>query len=78
MQHNLEFELRLQQYIEMVRTTPLSKRKDAIGHIRKYLLLDSEAQGDEFNSVAGLLVFNQDSWSEKYRVRTLVLLRVND
>ncbi|KAJ5216508.1 uncharacterized protein N7498_002915 [Penicillium cinerascens] len=66
-QHNLEFELRLQQYIEMVRTKDLSKKVEAISHARKYLSLNPESQKDEVNQVAGLLVFTQDSRAEKYK-----------
>ncbi|KAJ6127504.1 hypothetical protein N7523_003116 [Penicillium sp. IBT 18751x] len=66
-QHNLEFELRLQQYIEMVRTKDIHKKVEAITHARKYLTLNAESQKDEVNQVAGLLVFTQDSRSEKYK-----------
>lgn len=68
LQHNLEFELRLQQYIEMVRTKDINKKVEAINHARKYLTLNPESQKDEVNQVAGLLVFTQDSRSEKYKV----------
>ncbi|KAJ5293347.1 uncharacterized protein N7443_009300 [Penicillium atrosanguineum] len=67
-QHNLEFELRLQQYIEMVRTKDINKKVEAITHARKYLTLNAESQKDEVNQVAGLLVFTQDSRSEKYKI----------
>lgn len=52
----------------MVRTKDLSKKVEAISHARKYLTLNPESQKDEVNQVAGLLVFTQDSRSEKYKV----------
>lgn len=53
----------------MVRTKDINKKVEAITHARKYLTLNAESQKDEVNQVAGLLVFTQDSRSEKYKVR---------
>ncbi|KAJ5728015.1 hypothetical protein N7493_004345 [Penicillium malachiteum] len=58
-QHNLEFELRLQQYIEMVRSPDQSKKLEAILHARKYLIPYRDAQGREVMKAAGLLVYTQ-------------------
>ncbi|KAJ5765587.1 hypothetical protein N7520_005146 [Penicillium odoratum] len=65
--HNLEFELRLQQYIEMVRTQDRSKKLEAILHARKYLTLNHASQNSEVMRAAGLLVFNQDTRAEPYK-----------
>lgn len=46
----------------------MARRQEAIAHIRKYLPLDADAQMEDLKSVAGLLVFTQDTWAEKYRV----------
>jgi hypothetical protein len=48
---------------------------EAISHARKYLTLNPESQKDEVNQVAGLLVFTQDSRSEKYKVSNTNLPR---
>lgn len=69
-QHNLEFELRLQQYIEMVRTQDKSKKLEAIIHAKKYLIPNHESQKTEILRAAGLLVFTQDTRAEPYKVRT--------
>ncbi|KAJ5722887.1 hypothetical protein N7488_000922 [Penicillium malachiteum] len=68
-QHNLEFELRLQQYIEMVRSPDQSKKLEAILHARKYLIPYRDAQGREVMKAAGLLVYTQRTRSEPYKVR---------
>ncbi|KAJ5736583.1 uncharacterized protein N7483_001708 [Penicillium malachiteum] len=66
-QHNLEFEVRLQQYIEMVRSPDQSKKLEAILHARKYLIPYRDAQGREVMKAAGLLVYNQKTRSEPYK-----------
>ncbi|KAJ6171657.1 hypothetical protein N7470_000724 [Penicillium chermesinum] len=65
--HTLEFELRLQQYIEMVRTQDQSKKLEAILHARKYLTPNHESQNSEIMQAAGLLVFNQNTRAEPYK-----------
>ncbi|CAG7920034.1 unnamed protein product [Penicillium olsonii] len=66
-QHNLEFELRLQQYIEMVRTQDKSKKVEAIVHAKKYLVSNQQSQNTEIMRAAGLLVFTQDTRAEPYK-----------
>ncbi|KAJ5169142.1 uncharacterized protein N7482_004736 [Penicillium canariense] len=66
-QHNLEFELRLQQYIEMVRTQDQSKKIDAINHARKYLVSYQDPDSKEIQRAAGMLVFAQDTRAEPYK-----------
>ncbi|KAJ5081003.1 hypothetical protein N7456_013713 [Penicillium angulare] len=67
-QHNLEFELRLQQYIELVRTQDQSKKFEAILHARKYLTPTHELQNNsEIMRAAGLLVFSQNTHAEPYK-----------
>ncbi|KAF3391721.1 Protein fyv10 [Penicillium rolfsii] len=66
-QHNLEFELRLQQYIEMVRTQDSSKKIDAINHARKYLVSNQDPDSKEIQRAAGMLVFAQDTRAEPYK-----------
>jgi macrophage erythroblast attacher len=68
LQHNLEFELRLQQFIEMVRTQDKTKKIEAIAHAKKYLILNHQAQNPEIRRAAGLLVFKQDTRVEPYKV----------
>ncbi|KAJ5320534.1 hypothetical protein PENANT_c033G11250 [Penicillium antarcticum] len=66
-QHNLEFELRLQQFIEMVRTQDKTKKIEAIAHAKRYLILNNQAQNPEIRRAAGLLVFKQDTRVEPYK-----------
>ncbi|OGE49140.1 hypothetical protein PENARI_c023G11674 [Penicillium arizonense] len=66
-QHNLEFELRLQQFIEMVRTQDKTKKIEAIAHAKRYLILNHQAQNPEIRRAAGLLVFKQDTKVEPYK-----------
>lgn len=68
-QNNLEFELRLQQYIEMVRTQDRTKKVEAIVHAKKYLVTSQQSQNTEIMRAAGLLVFTQDTRAEPYKVR---------
>ena len=73
MKQNLEFELRLQQYIEMVRTQDKSKKIEAILHAKKYLISNYQAQNSDIMRAAGLLVFTQDTRAEPYKVsRTFI------
>ncbi|KAJ5541964.1 hypothetical protein N7535_004383 [Penicillium sp. DV-2018c] len=67
LQHNLEFELRLQQYIEMVRTQDKSKKIEAIIHAKKYLISSQQPENSEIMRAAGLLVFTQDTRAEPYK-----------
>ncbi|KAL4789536.1 CTLH/CRA C-terminal to lish motif domain-containing protein [Aspergillus venezuelensis] len=66
-QYNLEFELRLQQYIEMIRKRDKTKFVDAMVHARKYLAPYNETQSAEIHRAAGLLAFPPDTKAEPYR-----------
>ncbi|KAG5519766.1 hypothetical protein PMAC_000039 [Pneumocystis sp. 'macacae'] len=61
---NLEFELKLQEYIELVRRRELSQ---AILYSRKYLTPYSEAHIEEFRRAMALLVFPPDTEYEPYK-----------
>ncbi|KAJ5693358.1 hypothetical protein N7462_002781 [Penicillium macrosclerotiorum] len=66
-QHNLEFELRLQQYIEMIRTQHQTKKIEAIAHAKKYLVSSQDPESRELQRAAGMLVFNQGAKVEPYK-----------
>ncbi|OJJ55311.1 hypothetical protein ASPSYDRAFT_61008 [Aspergillus sydowii CBS 593.65] len=66
-QYNLEFELRLQQYIEMIRTRDRTKFVDAMAHARKYLAPYDETQSAEIHRAAGLLAFPPGTKAEPYK-----------
>ncbi|KAL4942855.1 hypothetical protein BDV06DRAFT_221791 [Aspergillus oleicola] len=66
-QYNLEFELRLQQYIEMIRKRDKTKFVDAMVHARKYLAPYTETQSAEIHRAAGLLAFPPDTKAEPYK-----------
>ncbi|KAL3481866.1 CTLH/CRA C-terminal to lish motif domain-containing protein [Aspergillus californicus] len=66
-QYNLEFELRLQQYIEMIRTGDKAKLVDALAHARKYLSPNIETQYAEIHRAAGLLAFPSPARDEPYK-----------
>ncbi|KAI0995807.1 hypothetical protein K3495_g12374 [Podosphaera aphanis] len=57
MQSNLEFMLRFQQYIELVRTQDKAKLLDSIIHAKKYLLPFRELYPLEVQQACGLLAF---------------------
>lgn len=67
----MEFELRLQQYIELVRA---GEKVEARQHARKYLAPHSETQSMEISRAAGLMVFPSNTHAEPYRVRNPSLL----
>lgn len=64
-QSNLEFELRLQQYIEMVRA---GDKTEARQHARRFLSPHSETQATDIRRAAGLLVFSPDTEAAPYKV----------
>ncbi|KAB8232161.1 FYV10 family protein [Aspergillus alliaceus] len=66
-QHNLEFELRLQQYIEMVRTGDKGKLVEAMAHAKKFLAPYIETQSTDIHRAAGLLAFPWDTKAEPYK-----------
>jgi macrophage erythroblast attacher len=74
-QFNLEFELRLQQYIEMLRTGDRGKLMDAMSHAKRYLTPYTETQSKEIHRAAGLLAFPQDTKAEPYKVHPSNLCR---
>ncbi|KAK7531347.1 negative regulation of gluconeogenesis [Phyllosticta citribraziliensis] len=65
LESNLEFELRLQQYIEMVRSGNTQKLMEATMHARKYLAPHHDNQFAI--RAAGLLAFPPDTPAEPYR-----------
>jgi macrophage erythroblast attacher len=65
-QANLEFELRLQQFIEMVRTGDTDKLLEAIKHAHKYLTPQEHIKGGI--TAAGLLAYTEDTDVEPYKV----------
>lgn len=69
-QYNLEFELRLQQYIEMIRTGDKRNFVDAMMHAKRYLTPYIETQSTEIHRAAGLLAFPPDTKADPYRVCT--------
>lgn len=78
-QSSLEFELRLQQYIELVRTRQTTKLLEATVHAKKYLTSHTDSQ--RAVHAAGLLAFPPDTQVEEYQVRLLALhleLTTND
>lgn len=77
MQSPLEFELRLQQYIELIRTRQCSKIAEATAHARKYLASHADAQ--RAVQASALLAYAPDTRIETYRVsRAPPLLHYTD
>ncbi|KAJ5984536.1 hypothetical protein N7481_006635 [Penicillium waksmanii] len=66
-QHNLEFELRLQQYIELVRSRDQTKKIEAIAHAKRYLVTNQDTQNKEIMRAAGMLVITPDTRAEPYK-----------
>ncbi|KAI9797507.1 MAG: GID complex subunit containing RING finger motif [Piccolia ochrophora] len=64
---NLEFELRLQQYIELVRTGQRERLLEATQHAKSYLAPHKDTQFLEIHKAAGLLAFAPDTRAEPYR-----------
>lgn len=61
---NLEFNLRQQEFIEMIRN---NKRMEGVKHVRKYLSSLEEGQQKEFQHVMGLFAFKPDTRIEPYK-----------
>ncbi|TGO28602.1 hypothetical protein BPAE_0025g00110 [Botrytis paeoniae] len=57
MESNLEFMLRFQQYVELVRTKDEVKLVESIAHAKKYLLPFRESYPKEVQQACGLLAF---------------------
>ena len=66
LQNRLEFELRLQQYIELRRNGQLV---DARQHAQKYLTQHAGTYVEEVNRAAGLLAYPPDTQVREYKVR---------
>ncbi|OIW33884.1 hypothetical protein CONLIGDRAFT_200132 [Coniochaeta ligniaria NRRL 30616] len=60
MDSNLEFMLRYQQYIELVRAQTTDKLVEAITHAKKYLIPYKDTYPREVHQAAGLLAFPPD------------------
>jgi macrophage erythroblast attacher len=67
-QSKLEFMLRFQQYIELVRPRDQSKLLDAIAHARKYLLPSKDLYPKEAQQLGGLLAFPPAGRPSAYEV----------
>jgi macrophage erythroblast attacher len=70
-QSNLEFMLRFQQYIELVRTQEQPKLLESIGHAKKYLIPFKETYPKEVQQACGLLAFPPGVRTGAYDVSTL-------
>lgn len=68
MESTFEFELRLQQYVEMIRSRDVGKLLDATFHARKYLIGPSLTKPRLSIEWAGLLAFDQDTEAEPYNL----------
>lgn len=67
-QNNLEFELRLQQYIELIRS---AKLLEAMQHARKYLVPYQATHTEEIRKASALLAFspgNVEAIPDAYKV----------
>lgn len=69
LQSTLEFELRLQQFIELRRKGSLL---EARLHAQKYITVHSEMNVPEFQRAAGLLAYGPYARTEPYKVRAQV------
>jgi len=66
MDSNLEFMLRFQQYIELVRTQDQQKLLESIAHAKKYLLPFKDSYPKEVQQACGLLAFPPGTRAEAY------------
>lgn len=66
-QSNLEFELRLQQYIELVRS---GNQREAISYSKKFLAAHHEAHLPEIEKAAALLAYPPNTPFQPYKVYT--------
>ncbi|CAG8954541.1 hypothetical protein HYFRA_00004456 [Hymenoscyphus fraxineus] len=66
MESKLEFMLRFQQYIELVRTQEQSKLLESIAHAKKYLLPFKDLYPKEVQQACGLLAFPPGTRAEAY------------
>ncbi|KAF4625389.1 hypothetical protein G7Y89_g12778 [Cudoniella acicularis] len=66
MESNLEFMLRFQQYIELVRTQDQTKLLESIAHAKKYLIPFKDTYPKEVQQACGLLAFPPSTRAEAY------------
>jgi macrophage erythroblast attacher len=64
----LEFTLRFQQYIELLRARDEQKLLDAIAHAKKYLIPFKETYPNEFQQIGGLLAYPPGRGPPAYEV----------
>ena len=64
---DLEFELRLQQFIELVRVGPTTKKLEAMKHAQQHLTPHHSSRADSIMQAAGLLAQSPDTQAEPYR-----------
>ena len=67
-QSNLEFMLRFQQHIELVRTQNQDKVLESIAHAKKYLIPFRDSYPKEVQQACGLLAFPPGTRVEPYSV----------
>lgn len=77
-QTHLEFELRLQQYIEMIRTGGSVKQLEAMHHAKKYLIPYSTSYNEQIMQAAGLLAQPPDTLLDPYKVRSWTAIKFED
>jgi len=69
-QSSLEFELRLQQYIELKRN---GQTREARHHLQKYVLPQLDAQAIDTHRAAGILAYSSNTRMEPYKVGVIHL-----
>lgn len=57
MDSDLEFKLRYQQFVELIRSQETARKLEAIAHAKKYLLPYRDTHPDEVSAICGLLVY---------------------
>lgn len=70
-QNRLEFELRLQQYIELLRIGQLVEARQ---HAQRYLSQHANTYLEEVKRAAGLLAYPPDTQVREYRVSSYLLI----
>lgn|SRR5579859_843579 len=72
-QSNLEFDLRVQEFIELVRT---SQHLPAIMYYRKHLIPFEKTHQEHIQRAAGLLAFPPDTQVQPYKVIPLSIILI--
>jgi macrophage erythroblast attacher len=70
-QSTLEFNLRLQEHIELIRA---NKKIDAIHYAKKYLSPWESTESKRIGHAMGLLAFKSDTSCKPYKVNLVVFL----